>query len=384
MAVKRDYYEILGVGRGAAASEIKKAYRRLAKKYHPDTNDGSQTADEKFKEITEAYEILSDPEKKKLYDRFGHRAFDGSMGADSGYEPGGGAAYWNYGSASDGSGWEYDSSSGNSGRSFHQSGGNYGGGRREYYYSGNMDDLFRDFFAGSYGAGDRNSGYGHGFDAGDRNSSYGHGFGAGDRNSGYGYGFGSETGSGFNDFRQRNYQDWQVRGADAAASLHVSFEEAVFGCEKKISYQDGSGRIQSLQVYIPAGIDSGKKIRLQGKGNPGSGGGKAGDLFLEIIVDPGEGYERKGSDVYTTVRIPYTTAVFGGEVIVPTLYGNVSCKIKEGTQSGTKIRLRGKGIVLMNDPSVRGDQYVTVEIQVPRSLKPEARQKLREYQQAAG
>lgn len=372
MAVKRDYYEVLGVSRKAAASEIKKAYRRLAKKYHPDTNDGSQTADEKFKEITEAYEVLSDPEKKKMYDRFGHRAFDGSMGAGGSY--GDGAADWNDGSTS-GGGWNYDPSFDGSGWSFRQTGGNYGSGRHEYYYSGSMDDLFRNFFDSGSGAEEKYGSYGHGFGTGETYGSYARSFGS-ER--------GSRFGGGFRDFRGQNYQKRQERGADAAVRLHVSFDEAAFGCEKRISYQDGSGHIQSLQVRIPAGIDSGKKIRLQGKGSPGSSGGKAGDLFLEITVDPREGYERKGNDVYTTVRIPYTTAVFGGEVIVPTLYGNVSCKIKEGTQSGTKIRLRGKGIVQMNDPSLHGDQYVTVEIQVPRSLKPEAREKLREYQRAAG
>ena len=138
-----------------------------------------------------------------------------------------------------------------------------------------------------------------------------------------------------------------------------------------------------MKVKIPAGIDTGKSIRLRGKGNPGINGGKAGDLLLKVTVQPKAGYERKGMDVYTTVSIPYTTAVFGGEARVHTLYGDVMCKIKEGTQSGSKIRLRGKGIVSMKDANVHGDQYVTVQIQVPRHLNAEARQKLMEYKKAA-
>ena len=153
--------------------------------------------------------------------------------------------------------------------------------------------------------------------------------------------------------------------------MTVGFDEAAFGCDKVIRLQDPSGRtggVQSLQVHIPAGIDTGKSIRLKGKGMPGANGGEAGDLFLKVTVAPKPGYERKGTDVYTTVSIPYTTAVFGGEAVVGTLYGNVVCKIREGTQSGTKIRLRGKGIVSMKNPSVRGDQYVTVQISVPQNL----------------
>ena len=141
------------------------------------------------------------------------------------------------------------------------------------------------------------------------------------------------------------------------------------------------GSVQSLQVKIPAGIESGKTIRLKGKGHPGVGGGEPGDLLLRVTAGKKPGFERKGMDLYTTLRIPFTTAALGGEATVQTIYGNVLCKIREGTQSGSKIRLRGKGIVSMKDPSVHGDQYVKIEVQVPRNLSPEARQKLREFQQ---
>ena len=135
-------------------------------------------------------------------------------------------------------------------------------------------------------------------------------------------------------------------------------------------------------MRIPAGIASGKYVRLKGKGYPGTGGGQPGDLLLKVQVQDKPGFERKGMDVYTTVKVPFTTAVLGGEVPVSTIYGNVLCKIREGTQSGTKIRLRGKGIVSMKDSSVHGDQYTTVEIQVPRNISREARQKLKEFEQA--
>ena len=132
---------------------------------------------------------------------------------------------------------------------------------------------------------------------------------------------------------------------------------------------------------VAAGIESGKSIRLKGKGYPGVGGGEAGDLLLKVNVQDKPGYKREGRDIYTTVNIPFTTAVFGGEAKVHTIYGDVLCNIKPGTQSGTKIRLRGKGIVAMNNPSVHGDEYATVQIEVPTNLTPEARRKLKEFEQ---
>lgn len=321
MGTKRDYYEILGIDRSADASAIKKAYRKLAKKYHPDTNKDHPDAEQKFKEVTEAYSVLSDPEKKKMYDQFGHAAFDG---ADRG-------AY------------------GGQGPFYRQSGPN--GAYQEYHFtSGNMDDM-GDFFDDIFGNifhGKRNGGFTDGF------------------------------GGGFTG-RSR-----AVKGSDITAEVTVGFDEAAFGCEKRITLQDASGVSHTLQVHIPAGIDTGKSIRLRGKGMPGNGGGEPGDLLLKVQVGTKPGYERKGTDLYTSVRIPFTTAVFGGEAMVPTLYGNVICKIKEGTQSGSKIRLRGKGIVSMKDPSVRGDQYVTIQIDVPRHLNEEAKKKLKEFELACG
>lgn len=318
LAGKRDYYEILGLGRNADCAAIKKAYRKLAKKYHPDTNPGDKEAEKKFKEVTEAYNVLSDAEKKKLYDQFGHAAFD---------EGAGGNPY----------------------------GGTYGNGQgryREYHFeSGNMDDIFGDIFGNMF-QGKGNGPFGNG------------GFGRG-----FTSGFGGE----------------RFRGEDLHAETAVTLEEAAFGCDKILHIQDpqkSGSAVQSLQVHIPAGIEDGKSIRLRGKGMPGINGGESGDLLLKIRVKEKPGYERKGQDIYTVVQIPFTTAVFGGEVLVRTLDGKVMCRIQPGTQSGTKIRLRGKGIVSMKQPSVYGDLYVTVQIQVPKQLSTEAREKLKEFETA--
>lgn len=327
MAAKRDYYEVLGVGKTAPDADIKKAYRKLAKKYHPDMNKDNPQAEEKFKEVTEAYNVLSDKEKRKLYDQFGHAAFDEGAGA--------GAGAGTYGSGF--GGFE----NGFGGKTFHFHGGTGNNGYQEFHYSGdNLDDIFDGIFGNSFGGGEFFGGTG-----GRRSSS--------------------------------------SQGEDISAKVEVSFEEAALGAEKVIRFRSPDGTEQSLQVHIPAGIDSGQKIRLKGKGMPGRNGGVAGNLLLEVSVRNKPGFERKGNDIYTTITIPFETAALGGEVLVQTLYGTVSCKIKEGTQSGTKVRLRGKGIASMKNLSVRGDQYAIVQIQVPRHLTPEAKQKLREFAAAS-
>lgn len=319
MVKKKDYYEVLGLNKNADQNAIKKAYRKLAKKYHPDSNAGNAVAEEKFKEVTEAYNVLSDAEKKKLYDQFGHAAFDGSMGA-AGHD---GEAYgsgfgkgnrWSYGGADNGY------------QEFHFEGS-----------SGNMDDIFEQIFGNSF----------HG---------------------GFSQGFQQET--------------YQRKGSDVHAEVTVGFNEAAFGSRKVIRLQDQNGNIQSLEVKIPAGIEDGKTIRLRGKGSVGQRGGANGDLLLKVHVCEKPGFTRKGKDVYTTVFVPFATAVLGGEVSIQTIYGNVICKIQPGTQSGTKIRLKGKGIVDMSRPSVRGDQYAEVEIAVPKNLSAQARQKLKEFETA--
>ena len=375
MSAKRDYYEVLGVSRDADKNTIKKAYRKLAKKYHPDTNQGNAQAAERFKEATEAYNILSDPKKKKMYDQFGHAAFDGSGAAS-------GAAGGDYGGT-------YGGAYGRNGGGTYQYAGPDGT-FHEYHFEGNgdMDDFLKNIFGGSFGGfggatrssskGSRSGFSGSGFGgSGFGGSSFGESGFSGRGFSGSGFG---ESGFG----RSGSYGNHSQDGADVTAEITVGFDEAAFGCEKVIHLTENNGKAvgKALKVKIPAGIDTGKSIRLRGKGNPGINGGKAGDLLLKVKVALKPGYERKGMDVYTIVRVPFATAVLGGEAKVETLHGNVLCKINPGTQSGTKIRLRGKGIVSMKDRNQHGDQYVTVQIDVPGNLNEEAKRKLREFEVA--
>lgn len=346
METKRDYYEVLGIDRNADAAAIKKAYRKLAKKYHPDTNNNNPNAEKMFKEVTEAYSVLSDPEKKKMYDQFGHAAFDQS-GQSGGYQ--------------------------NAYQGFNGNGGNY----QEFHFEGDMGDM-GDIFGNMFN--DMFRGGSSGFDGfRDSGQSGFHGFSGGKRSRYSGRSYGPHF-TGDKGFWQSN-GSYSNRGEDLHAEVTISFDDAVYGCDKTLSLQDERGVRQSLQVHIPAGIDSGQSIRLRGKGMPGQNG-ENGNLLLKINVENKAGIERKGMDIYTTVNIPYTTAVFGGEARVHTLYGDVVCKVKPGTQSGSKIRLKGKGVVSMKDSAVHGDHYVTVQIEVPRHLSPKARQKLMEYKEA--
>ena len=346
MAVKRDYYDVLGIDRNADEKTIKKAYRKLAKKYHPDTNAGNADAADKFKEVNEAYDVLSDPKKKKMYDQFGHAAFE------AGADPGAGAGAGGFGGF--------------------QGGGN--GSYQEFHFNGaDMGDMFGDIFGDMFHGRSNGGGRSYSFHSdgnGGFHQYYSNGSGAGGFGQDGHFGdFGSSGGFGRGQFRQK--------GSDIHADVTVSFDDAAFGCEKMIHLQDGNGQIQSLKVNIPAGIDTGKTVRLKGKGNPGFNGGEAGDLLLKVTVGDRAGFERKGMDVYTNITIPFTTAVLGGEAVVPTLTGNVVCSIRPGTQSGSKIRLRGKGIVSMKDKNIHGDEYAVVQIQVPKNLNETAKEKLR-------
>lgn len=283
--IRRDYYDILGVDKAATDKELKSAYRRLAKKYHPDANPGDKTTEEKFKELSEAYDVLKDPEKRKLYDRFGHGAFDESMNyrqqADNGY--------------------------------------------REYHFTGDdFEDIFKDIFGGH---------------------------------------------------RHKR----KSKGADIETQLTVSFDEAALGAVKRLYFEGNSHK--PLEVKIPAGINEGQSIRLRGSGHAGEGGMPAGDMYIKIHIAPKQGYERKGMDVYTTEEIPYTTAVLGGSAVFPTLYGKVRCNIPPGTQSGSRIRIKNKGIVSMQDHQQYGDEYVTVQVSVPKNPTPQQKQKLKELAQ---
>ncbi len=305
----KDYYKILGVDRNADERTIKKAYRRLARKYHPDVNPGDKEAEEKFKEINEAYEVLSDPEKRAKYDRLSENyrrwqqmggqpgGFDWAQWfAQAGQQPGGGATYVEFGDLDD----------------------MFGAG-------GGFSDFFRAIFGGLGGMRDRT-------------------------------------------YRSRRRAD-QIRGRDYEQQVDITLEEAYHGTQRILTK---NGR--RLTVKIPKGAKTGTRIRLSGEGEPGYGGGRPGDLYLVINVQPHPIFERRGDDLYRDLKIDLYTAVLGGEVDVPTLDGKVRLKIPPGTQSGRKFRLRGKGMPKLKQPDQHGDLYVRVLVQVPTDLTPQERE----------
>ena len=334
--MNKDLYAVLGVERTADDKKLKSAYRKLAKKYHPDANPGDKDAEQKFKDVGEAYAILSDPEKRKLYDTYGYAAFDGS-----GPAPGSGAG--------GPGGYQYYSTNGNGYQSFHFSG-------------QDAEDLFRSMFGDMFG-GSRSSGFGGSRFSG--GSGFG-GFGFDD----FGDGTGSYGGGAYGGGTGRRAARQQ--SLDMTSSMTVSFRDAALGATKRIQL------LTTLEVKIPAGIEDGKKIRLRGRGMAGADG-KKGDLLIEIHIDPDSEYTRKGLDLYTSAQIPYSTAVLGGEAMLPTLHGQVSCKIPAGIQSGSKIRLKEKGIHTEGRSPKKGDEFVEIRIAVPRNISPAAKKKLEEY-----
>ena len=358
---KRDYYEVLGVSKDADEATLKKAYRQVAKKYHPDMNPGDAEAEKKFKEASEAYAVLSDPEKRRQYDQFGHAAFDGSAGA----------------------------------------GGGYGG----FDFNGaDFGDIFGDIFGDLFGGGRR----------------------GGRANQG------------------------PMKGMNIRKSVRITFEEAVFGCEKELDVVlkdpcpkcngtgakpgtspetcpkcggkgqvvytqqsvlgmlrnigvcpecNGTGKIikekcdkckgngyftkkRKIQVDIPAGIDDGQYIRLSGEGDPGENGGPRGDLIVGVRVMNKTHFGRNGQDLFSEVRISYPTAVLGGEVEVETMDGKILYDVKPGSVSGQRVRLKGKGMPNVRNNKSFGDLYITLIIDVPTKLTHEQKEALLAYDEA--
>ena len=356
---KRDYYEVLGVDRNADAATIKKAYRQLAKKYHPDMNPGDKEAEQKFKEAAEAYSVLSDDNKRHQYDQFGHAAFE---------QGGGGAGGFDFNGA-------------------------------------DMGDIFGDIFGDLFGGGSR-----------------------------------------------RRANNGPMKGANLRASVRITFEEAVFGCEKELelSLKDectnchgtgakpgtspetcpkcggrgqvvmtqqslfgmvqnvttcpdcgGTGKIikekctscggtgytssrKKIKVSIPAGIDNGQCVRIAGKGEPGTNGGPRGDLLVEVVVQRHPIFQRQDMNIYSTAPMSFAQATLGGDVRISTIDGDVMYNVKPGTQTDTGIRLKGKGVPSLRNKSVRGDHYVTLVVQVPTKLNNEAKEALKAFDAATG
>ena len=357
---KRDYYEVLGVSRDADEAAIKKAYRALAKKYHPDMNPGDKEAEKKFKEASEAYAVLSDAEKRRQYDQFGHAAFEGGAGGFGGFD-----------------------------------------------FSGtDFSDIFGDIFGDLFGGSRR----------------------------------GGRAGNG------------PMKGANIRKSIRITFEEAVFGCEKEIDLilkdpcEDchgtgakpgtspetcpkcggrgqvvytsqsffgtvqnvqtcpncgGSGKVikekcpkcagtgytsskKRIKVTIPAGIDNGQSVRIRDKGEPGVNGGPRGDLLVEVNVSHHPIFQRQDVHIFSTVPISFAVATLGGDIRIKTVDGDVIYTVKPGTKTDTKVRLKGKGVPSLRNSQVRGDHYVTLVIQTPERLSAEAKEALRRFDELTG
>ncbi len=306
----KDYYKILGVSRDASEKEIKRAYRKLARKYHPDVNPGDKKAEERFKAINEAYEVLSDKEKRAQYDQLGSQYQQWQRMGGQGNVP-----------------WE---------DLMRQAGfGGTGGGnvRYEFHTGGGDAGGFSDFFEMLFG--------------------------------GLG-GFGGTTQT---RTRPRTRRRTPIRGQDLEHEVTISLEEAYHGTTRVFDYNG-----KRLTVHIPPGAKTGTRVRLSGKGGEGYAGGEAGDLYLKVQVADHPVYERKGDDLYRDFTIDLYTAVLGGEVRIPTLGGDVRLKIPPGTQSGQKFRLAGRGMPHLRNPEKHGDLYVRVLIGVPKDLTPEERQ----------
>ena len=356
---KKDLYAILGVKRDADASQIKKAYRKLAKKYHPDSNAGNAEAEKKFKDVSEANSILGDAEKRIIYDEYGYEAFASGMDPKEyakRMEEAKKAGFGGFGGYSGFEGFGSGGTYGRSGRSGVFRGKD--GGYTSFHFEGGGPDDYNDLFEHLF----RNAGSNTGGSYRNYRSSGGFG----------GFG-GASGGPGFQTTAQN---------LDAEFPVHISFEEAVLGCDRSIRLQkpDGSGT-QTLRVHIPAGIDDGKSVRLRGKGNVSADGSQKGDLLLKVSVEESRDYSRKGQDLYTTVNVPFITAVLGGEAEVRMPGGRkILCKVPKGTDAGKKIRIRGKGIHPEKSSAQPGDLYVTVQVQVPKDLTDAEIRKLREFE----
>ena len=346
---KRDYYEVLGVSKGASDEEIKKAYRKLAKKYHPDMNPGDKEAESRFKEVNEAYEILSDKEKRARYDQFGH------AGVDPNFNPGGG----------------------------------FGGGFGGFTDMGDIDlgDLFGSFFGGGFGGGGSSRRNGP-----QKGETIRTGVAISFEEAAFGcekevtvsrteqcdvcHGTGCAPGT-TAEVCPDCHGSGTVRIQRGGGGFSFATTTTCPKCRGagKIIHQpcktcNGAGSVRrqkKLAVTIPAGIDNGQAVSLRGQGGAGKNGGPAGDLLIAVTVRPHPTFRREGTSVYMDQPVSFVQAALGAELEIPTIDGTVKYTMPEGTQSGTTFRLRGKGIPGLNGRG-RGDQYVTVKVQVPTGL----------------
>lgn len=326
----KDYYKTLGVDKNASAKEIKKAYRKLARQYHPDVNPGDETAEDRFKDINEAYEVLADEEKRKKYDQFGSQWQQ--------YERAGGRPedFWAQWGAQPGAGGQRTYSRQVSPEEFEQMfGGAAGGG-------------FSDFFETLFG-----------------------GMGGARRTAGY---------TDFGNVGGQTYQPRPRRGRDVEHTVQITLEEAFHGTTRTLTWEDG----RSINAKIPRGVDTGSRIRLSGQGGSGAAGAEAGDLYLQIEVLPHSTFEREGDDLRVTVPVDLYVTLLGGKVEVPTLDKSVRLTIPEETNNGRVFRLNGLGMPKLRNPDERGDLYATVDVQLPQNLSEEEKELFRQLRDLRG
>lgn len=362
MADKRDYYEVLGVDKGADDATLKKAYRKLAKQYHPDMNPGDHAAEAKFKEATEAYGVLSDPDKRRQYDQFGHAAFENG---------GAGGA------------------------------GGFGG----FDFSGDMGDIFGDIFGDLFGGG-RTRRANNGPMKGANLRAVIHitfeeaVFGCDKEieltlkdtcntcsGSGAKPGTSPETCGRCNGSGQITQTQQSMFGMIRNVQTCPECGGTGQVIKEKCSDCHGSGYIanrKKIQVSVPAGIDNGQSIRIREKGEPGKNGGPRGDLLVEVQVARHPIFQRQDMNIFSTAPITFAQAALGGDLRISTVDGDVVYTVKAGTQTDTKIRLKGKGVPSLRNKNVRGDQYVTLVVQTPTKLNEEAKEALRRFDEACG
>lgn len=358
---KRDYYEVLGVDKNADDAALKKAYRALAKKYHPDMNPGDKEAEKKFKEASEAYAVLSDPEKRRQYDQFGHAAFDGGAGGAGGF-----------------GGFDFNGAD----------------------FGDIFGDIFGDLFGGRRGSAGARSGPMKGANLRTsvritfEEAVFGtekeieltvkvecktcHGTGAKPGTS-------PETcpkcgGKGQVVFTQQSFFG-TVRNVQACPDCGGTGKII----KEKCTDCHGSGFVpmkKRFAVTIPAGIDNGQCKRLAGQGEPGINGGSRGDVLVEVIVGQHPIFQRQDTNIYSTVPVSFAVAALGGEVVIDTVDGKVIYDVKAGTQTDTRVRLKGKGVPSLRNKDLRGDHYVTLVVQTPEHLSAEAKELLRKFDEA--